>query len=191
MKLSDFINEEVAPKSAYFADSTSIPADERQYYKPDEYYTFSSYPGTMMERPVITFEARKKNSFPSHRGLYVAEILLLFYCTKGDYPNPKRGYPGFWWFEYGIRDVGAVLRLLEQRKFLTLDSDTGKYALTDLGKAELYENEYVPYMHKSKLKTAEGCKFGDEFNVWSINRLLAKNPEIPWTELVEQEESKQ
>ena len=101
-----------------YADSRSIAPDERQYYRPDDYYTTYSYPGTEMARKVITFEERKKTSFPSARGLYVAEILLLEYCSYGKYPKPNGGYPGLWWFEYGIRDVGHALESLEKRGFL-------------------------------------------------------------------------
>lgn len=187
MGLLDFFKKKPAKQG--YADSSSIPPNERQYYQPDEYYTFSSYPGTMMERPVVTFEERMRTCAPSRRGLYVAEILLLYYCSKGEYPNPKKGYPSLWWFEYGIRDVGGALRSLEQRGFITLDGNTGKYGLTDLGKAELSDNEYVPYMHKTKRKTIEGDKFGKEYNVWSINRLLADNPDKSWNDIIEQEEN--
>lgn len=67
---------------------------------------------------VVTFEERKKTCIPSNRGLYVAEILLLYYCSEGKYPNPARGYPQFWWYEYGIQDVDAMLQSLEARGFL-------------------------------------------------------------------------
>ena len=189
MNLFDFLGKKENPTKVPYADSSSIPTNERQYYKPDEYYTLSAFPGSLMERPVITFEERKKISFPSKRGLFVAEILLLSYCAKGKYPNPKNGYPGLWWFEYGIRDVGKALRSLEEKGFISLDGDTQKYHLTNLGEAELHENEYIPYMHKSKNKTSEGSTFGKEFNVWSINRLIAQNPGTDWRELVTQEEA--
>ena len=101
-----------------YADSHSIAEDERQYYRPDEYYTLYSYPGTEMARKVVTFDERKKTSFPTVRGLYVAEILLLEYCSYGKYPKPSGGYPRFWWFEYGIRDIGHSLESLEDRGFL-------------------------------------------------------------------------
>lgn len=101
-----------------YADSSTIAEDERGFYQPDSYYTMSSYPGTNMERRVVTFEERKKTTFPSTNGLYVAEILLLEYCSYGKYPKPTSGYPGFWWFEYGIRDVGHALDSLFQRGFL-------------------------------------------------------------------------
>lgn len=71
-----------------------------------------------MATRVITFEERKKTSFPSARGLYVAEIMLLEYCSQGKYPKPKGGYPGLWWFKYGIRDVGHALESLQDRGFL-------------------------------------------------------------------------
>lgn len=101
-----------------FADASSIDSSEKQYYQPDEYYTLESYPGTPMAQKVVTFDERKKTSFPSNNGLYVAEILLLEYCREGNYPKPSSGYPGFWWFAYGIRDVGHTLKILEQKGFL-------------------------------------------------------------------------
>lgn len=98
--------------------SITIPESEKKYYQEDEYYTRKTHEGTVFERTVVTFDERKKISIPSEQGLYVAEILLLDYCSKGTYPGPKNGYPGFWWFEYGIRDVGAALRSLESRGFI-------------------------------------------------------------------------
>lgn len=99
-----------------------ISESEKEYYQPDSYYTDKSYPGTQFERKVITFEERKKTCIPSRTGLYVAEILLLEYCSYGAYPHPKNGYPGLWWFEYGIRDVGAALRSLEERRYIEYGS---------------------------------------------------------------------
>lgn len=37
-----------------YVDASSINPDERPYYKPDEYYTYYSYPGTEWARRVIT-----------------------------------------------------------------------------------------------------------------------------------------
>ncbi|MBQ6207302.1 MAG: hypothetical protein IJK52_09505 [Oscillospiraceae bacterium] len=228
MGLFDFLK----PNKKY-ADSSTIPENERQYYQPDDYYTLNAFDGSMFERPVITFEERKKTCIPSENGLYVAEILLLDYCAAGKYPNPKSGYPGFWWFEYGIRDVGGALRSLENRGFIRKStakervhgltaaemkgilSDFGlpgtgkkadlekrlqeslseqdlaakipgwKYVLTDLGKSELAENEYVPYMHKTKEKTTEGSIFGEEFTVWSVNKKLGAGDKRNWRDVVE------
>lgn len=100
----------------------SVPVAEGKYYQPNEYYTAKSYEGTICERTVVTFEERKKTSVPSENGLYVAEILLLEYCSQGKYPHPTNGYPGFWWFEYGIRDVGAALESLRKRGFIEFGS---------------------------------------------------------------------
>ena len=102
-----------------YVDASSIPPYERQFYEPDEYYTYYSYPNTMMARRVITFEERKKTSFPSAHGLYVAEILLLYFCDGGSFPlSPGGHYAGYWWFEFGIRDVGGALSSLFNRGFL-------------------------------------------------------------------------
>ena len=214
-----------------FVDSSSIAPDERSYYQPDNYYTYYSYPGTEMATKVVTFEERKKTSYPSERGLYVAEILLLDYCKSGKYPKPKSGYPGLWWFKYGIRDVGHALESLEKRGFIRWASKKGslnglkvddlkkilidaglpisgkkaelveriadqipeerivipnynpKYELTEVGKQELEDNEYVPYMHKHKYTTTEDGRFGETFNVWSINKLLYQR-KADWRKVV-------
>ena len=178
---------------------------------------------------VVTFEERKKTCIPSNRGLYVAEILLLYYCSEGKYPNPARGYPQFWWYEYGIQDVDAMLQSLEARGFLCVgtakDSLAGlkvdqlkeilrkhnlhvsgkkaelvariqenvseedlvsdgvayKYALTEMGKQELEENAYVPYMHKNSLTTGE-----TGYTVWAVNKLLGTGDKSDWKEKIEQ-----
>ena len=214
-----------------------IPESEKKYYQPDSYYTSKTHQGTQFERDVITFEERKKTSTVSRNGLYVAEILLLQYVSYGTYPNPKNGYPAFWWFEYGIRNVGAKLQSLEERGFIRMstpiesvssltapqikeilkahnlplngkkedlvqrvkenltDNDVSsyiherKYALTDLGKNELSENEYVPIMHKSPDKTTENAMFGPVFNVWEVNRRLAKN--LDWRSIIEEMKQEQ
>lgn len=216
----------------------NIPESEKKYYKPDEYYTLKKHEGTFFESSVISFDERKKTCIPSNRGLYVAEILLLEYCSQGDYPRPRNGYPGFWWFEYGVRDVGLVLKSLEQRGFIYLKSikdsadclhtselkkilsahgksSSGKkmdllikvkeaatedelvalgvvpkYGLTELGKKELEDNQYVPYMHKCPNKTREDARLGTMFNVWSINQLLGTGDKSNWKEIVDTQERK-
>ena len=217
---------------AEYADSRSIADDEKPYYRSDEYYTTYSYPDTEMARKVITFEERKSTSYPSKRGLYVAEILLLEYCSYGKYPKPSGGYPGLWWFEYGIRDVGHALESLEKRGFLSwapfeqclsslktdelkrildkaglqtsgkksdlikristevpremvsLPDSAFKYELTDVGKLELQQNGYVPYMHKHPHKTTEDARFGEVFNVWSVNKLFPDGDASEWRSAV-------
>ena len=75
--------------------NTAVSEGEKEYYQPAPYYTDVVAEGTPFERTVITFEDRKKTAIPSNGGLYPAEILLLEYCSKGSYPKPKNGYPGF------------------------------------------------------------------------------------------------
>ncbi|RKM56831.1 hypothetical protein D6855_14275 [Butyrivibrio sp. CB08] len=241
MGLFDFLKSNVASNISSamgknspnaYVDSSTISPDERPFYKPDNYYTFYSYPGTSMAVRVVPFEERKQTTYPSARGLYVAEILLLEYCNDGKYPKPSSGYPGFWWFKYGIRDVGHALESLEKRGFLRwapkyhglnnlkaeelkkiLDQaglDTKgkkadlierisseipedrlaipeyvpKYELTELGKAELNDNGYVPYMHNHNHLTTEDGKFGETFTVWDINKYFPDGNAKEWRHTV-------
>ncbi|MCI8620339.1 MAG: hypothetical protein HFJ50_00365 [Clostridia bacterium] len=221
-----------------FADASTITADERPFYQPAEYYTLESYAGTPMAEKVITLEDRKKTTFPSKNGLYIGEIMLLEYCNSGTYPKPANGYPGFWWFKYGIRDIGHALETLEKRGFIRWGLKTEllnslkveelkkiaaifkikitqskqklvaditnnvkeselpeeyfskKYVLTELGKKELKENEYVVYMHKHKLKTNNNVPQDISFTVWDVNRLLADNDKTNWRTIVADFEEK-
>lgn len=125
MGLFDFLKkkpDKPEPTKHFGTYCSPIPDSEKQYYQPDSYYTEKSYPGTQFERKVVTFDERKKISYPSRTGLYVAEILLLEYCSYGTYPHPKNGYPGLWWFEYGIRNVGEALSSLESRGYIEYGS---------------------------------------------------------------------
>lgn len=125
MGLFDFLKKKPANAGSanpFGTYNSPIPDDEKQYYRPDSYYTEKAFPGTQFERQVVTFDNRKKISYPSSTGLYVAEILLLEYCSYGTYPHPKNGYPGFWWFEYGIRNVGEALSSLESRGYIEYNS---------------------------------------------------------------------
>lgn len=220
------------------AKNSTISVSEKKYYQPDSYYTEKAHEGTVFEHEVITFEKRKNTCIPSRNGLYVAEILLLEYCSYGTYPAPKNGYPGFWWFKYGIRDVGGMLRGLDELGYIQFKSvkdsvskltiaqlkeilthhnlsTSGKksdlvervvssvseenllgqgvepkYELTDFGKQELEENEYVPYMHKHPYTTTEDDNFGPTFNVWSINIKLGSGDKSNWRDVVDLEEKK-
>lgn len=158
--------------------------------------------------------------------------MLLEYCSYGKYPKPNGGYPGLWWFKYGIRDVGHALESLKDRGFIHWAPKTGnlggmkveelkqillnegiptngkkenlinrivdsipeerlvipnyipKYELTELGKLELEENGYVPYMHKHKHLTTEDGRFGETFTVWDINKLFPDGNAKNWRKVV-------
>lgn len=155
-------------------ETLTITEDEKKYYKPDSYYKAFAYPGTEFEKRVITFEERKATMIPSSNGLYIPEILMLHFCGK--YPHPKSGYPGYWWYQYGIRNVGSVFESLVSRGFLQINQKRQKYELTALGREELDENQYVPYMHQN-------CKSND-FTVWDLNILLGNSDKSNYMQIV-------
>lgn len=155
--------------------TAAIPESEKKYYQTDSYYTAKSHEGTPFENEVISFEQIKKTSIPSDNGLYVPEILMLHFCKKS--PNPKSGYPGYWWYKYGIRDVGSIYESLVERGFIIINDKTGKYELTNLGKSELEENAYVPYMHSHSKYTT--------FTIWDLNKLLGTGDKSNYLEIIE------
>lgn len=117
----DPLENKEALKSVHVIGKGTIPEQEKKYYQPDEYYKNYSY-GNPTGKEVIPFEAQKETLYPSSNGLYPAEILLLHYCTFGTYPHPRNGFPGFWWYKYGIRDVIGVLGSLEVRGFIRMST---------------------------------------------------------------------
>lgn len=145
-------------------DEIAIPDSEKVFYQPDDYYKNVTYLGTAFERRVISFRERKETAIASEHGLYVPEILMLHYSTK--YPNPENGYPGYWWFQYGIRNVGAVYNTLVEKGFLKINDETKKYQLTELGDTELISNAYVHYTHSHSKDV--------RFTAWDANKLLIK-----------------
>lgn len=206
----------------------------------NKYYYYLINQEDNSESWVVTFEERKKTAIPSNRGLYPAEILLLYYCSKGKYPYTENEYPGFWWYSYGIRDVNAMLKTLEERGFIVFASSynftvqhnctvqqlkellaaqgqptTGrkaelvarvsetvpedfliaagvqlKYGLTEVGRQELEENAYVPYMHRAPNKTVDDDDSEFAFNVWYINKLLGTGDKSNWETVVKEQDAK-
>jgi len=67
---------------------------------------------------IIPIENRIQGKAPSCDGLYPHEILVLSYakkfCTEGN------KFQGFWWYQYGLRDVQEVLDSLFERGYIQL-----------------------------------------------------------------------
>lgn len=172
-----------------FVDEPPIPEEDKKFYENPEYYSdfvpsFSFKAKNGMLR-VQSFAERKKTSYPSPRGLYVGEIALIHYCSFGDYPNPKHKYPGFWWFEYGMKNVNFYLESLEERGFIQMQ-ENGKYKPTELGNQEVTDNYYVVYMRNAPGMTVDNLEASDDFSVWGINRRLAGGDPRNWEDVVNQ-----
>ena len=195
VKKAGAINPEDDPLNSCnaYVDSSTVNDDEKQYYQEDEYYTYYSAPETIMATRVVPFEERKKTSFPTQNGLYVAEVLLLEYCSYGDYPKPKNGYPAFWWFTYGIRDVGHALESLYNRGFLqwapkkqyvrTLTVPQLKQVLSDEGlstsgkKADLMDR-IIQSIPEDKLRLPG---YSPKYGLTNLGQMeLAQNSYIPY-----------
>ena len=166
-----------------------------------------------IDAEVIPVETRTKNIIANKQGLYPHEILVLDYAHT--FYTSGNSFQGFWWYNYGVRNVQAVLESLVHRGFLqvgdmqsALDKQTasaikevlkshgckqtGKkaelvqralneipadelnrlfpkrtYQPTELGKAVLSDDSYVPYIHRHSF---EGL------DIWSMNQLMNTEP---------------
>ncbi len=133
---------------------------------------------TPFEREVVLFEDRKQHYKASKNGLYPPEIILLFFADS--HPNPKTGYPSYYWYKYGVRDVDALKKSLEERGFISRGSD-GVCHTTKLGELELKDNEFITWAHRKGANIAG-------IDAWSILNIINNAPEkiakFPWRDKV-------
>lgn len=184
MGLFDFFKKPKPVVSKQEPAKPTIPEADKKYYQSDSYYTDVAFSGTPFEKRVISFDERKRTAIPSRTGLYPAEVLLLEYCSYGTYPGPKNGYPGFWWFEYGIRDVGAALKSLEDRGYIVFS--TAKDSLNNFTIPQLKELLTSKELTTSGKKADLVMRVADAF---SEAELLATGVQIKYmlTELGQRE----
>ena len=70
-----------------------------------------------LEAQIIPIEKRIKQLKPIVDGLYAHEILALSYAET--FRLSGNEYQGFWWWQYGVKDVRAMLNSLQSRGFIT------------------------------------------------------------------------
>ena len=88
-----------------------------------------SFPG--MEG-IVPYEKRIKTSSKTKEGLYPPEIVMLYFCNKGNrYSAKNKDCPAYWQTEYGISDIDKFLSGIEKKGFLELKN--GYYKTTAKG----------------------------------------------------------
>lgn len=181
----------------------------------------SSEPIPFSEEEIVPVEKRIKKAVPSKQGLYPHEVMLLDYASS--FYTDQVSFQGFWWYQYGVRNVDHCLKSLLERGFLkigdlqsAIEKETatvikgelkkyglkvsGKkdelvqrlvnevtheelaisfpkrtYQMTDLGKRELDEQGYVPYIHRHSL---------ENLDVWSLNAIVHEPPYMPYRDKI-------
>ena len=71
-----------------------------------------------IDAQIVPVEDRVKTAIASKRGLFPHEILVLDYAHT--FYTSGNSFQGFWWYQYGVRDVQAVLDSLAQRGYLQI-----------------------------------------------------------------------
>lgn len=145
--------------------------------KDDNYYKTDPFEGTPFSRPVVIYDDAIKKSWKTRSGLYPPEIIAIYFCNV--HPNPKTGYPAWYWFRYGIRDVEGFQKKLEDKGLIERTSD-GKWIPSKAGESELRENEFIVWAHQNNDI--------DGIDAWSIGEIFDNVPErikkMPWRDKV-------
>lgn len=108
---------------------------------------YADYCKTQAEKRHNEQEVRAQNNFlelsaddlTDEKGLKPTEILMLTYLEKYSSGKP---IAKFWHYDYGVDDVWSIIKKLESMGF----AENGK--LTEKGKAEIKDNEYVYFWHR-------------------------------------------
>ena len=107
-----------------------------------------------------------KNALKDEAGLYPHEILLLSYYEKYAAGKP---IARFWQYEFGIDDVPALMKSLQERGF------ANEKSLTPLGEEEVKKSEYITYVRRHKYLG---------ISVTDLSILVNKNPNANYRDLI-------
>lgn len=101
-------------------------------------------------------------------GLKPTEILMLSYLEKYSIGKPVAK---FWHYDYGVDDVWPIIKKLESMGF----AENGK--LTEKGKKEIKDNEYVYFWHRKTYARVA-------FNLPEFCRAVNARRDIPYRDLI-------
>lgn len=137
---------------------------------------YADYCKTQAEKRYNEQEVRAQNNFlelsaddlTDEKGLKPTEILMLTYLEKYSSGKP---IAKFWHYDYGVDDVWSIIKKLESMGF----AENGK--LTEKGKAEIKDNEYVYFWHRKSF-----AKYA--FTLPEFCRAVNARRDMPYRDLI-------
>ncbi len=137
---------------------------------------YAGYCKTQAEKRHNEQEVRAQNNFlelsandlADEKGLKPTEILMLTYLEKYSSGKP---IAKFWHYDYGVDDVWSIIKKLESMGF----AENGK--LTEKGKAEIKDNEYVYFWHRKSF-----AKYA--FSLPEFCRAVNARRDMPYRDLI-------
>lgn len=120
------------------------------------------------ERANAYFLALSADDLADKNGLKPTEILMLSYLEKYSSGKPVAK---FWHYDYGVDDVWPIIKKLETLDF----AENGK--LTEKGKEEVKDNEYVYFWHRKAYARAA-------FTLPDFCRAVNARRDIPYRDLI-------
>nr|DAG60635.1 MAG TPA: hypothetical protein [Caudoviricetes sp.] len=141
MGFFDFLRPKKKLPKAKIEVTASEPTKEELDRQYKEYYQQQRQEQmrTQAEAAIKRYSELHNPILKDDAGLLPTEILMLSYYQKY---SKGTNVAKFWYYDYGITDVWPIIRRLESLGF----AKDGK--LTDSGKQEIKNNEYVYFWHR-------------------------------------------
>lgn len=114
------------------------------------------------------YENRIKTAKPTAEGLYPPEIVAIEFCER--HPDKNGNYPGWYWYDYGIRNVALFQESLAKRGYIEKGVN-GKWTRTSLGEQVVNDNQEIVYAHRHHLANMDA---------WCIQGVL-NNVKLPFS----------
>lgn len=141
MGFFDFLRPKKKLPKAKIEVTASEPTKEELDRQYKEYYQQQRQEQmrTQAEAAIKRYSELHNPILKDDAGLLPTEILMLSYYQKY---SKGTNVAKFWYYDYGITDVWPIIRKLESMGF----AENGK--LTEKGKEEIKNNEYVYFWHR-------------------------------------------
>lgn len=152
---------------------------------------YTVYEGGVMAADPIPVQRRIKDMKPGPSGLYPHEVLMLSYAEK--YLVQGAEYPGFWWYQYGVKDPDGLLKDLASRGYLCMGGIAQalanakvpelKEACKELGlKVSGKKDELIIRLSEHDSELESRGMFQERYYALTEKGLLAldEEPYVPW-----------
>ena len=153
--------------------------------------SYTVHDGGVMVADPIPVEKRIRGMAPGPSGLYPHEVLMLSYAER--FPVRGAEFQGFWWYQYGVKDPGGLLKDLMSRGYVRVGGTAQalanakvpelKEACKELGlKATGKKDDLIGRLSEHAVELESRGMFQERYYALteSGQQALDEEPYVPW-----------